>query len=92
MSESTRATIDTGDTVYHRPSKETWLVACVDGDRLSWCGWPEGTAMLADCDLVQKAAPGEKEKLLRTLADMNNQDDHRCRFARRALGKTTSNG
>lgn len=82
--------IDTGDTVYHKPSRETWRVACVRGDRLSWCGWPEGQANLADCELVQKAAPGEKEKLLQTLADMNNQDDHRCRFARYELGKTAA--
>lgn len=82
--------IDTADTVYHRPSRETWRVACVQGNRLSWCGWPEGSADVADCDLVQKAPPGEKEKLLQTMADMGNQDDHRCRYARHALGKSGS--
>ena len=36
--------IDTGDVVRHAPTGETWTVALVDRDRLSWCGWPEGTA------------------------------------------------
>ena len=35
-------TIDTGDTVKHGPTGETWVVAYVQGDRLAWCGWPEG--------------------------------------------------
>lgn len=53
-------TIDTGDTVLHGPTGERWVVACVQGDRLSWCGWPEGTANLADCVLVEKASPESK--------------------------------
>lgn len=36
--------IDTGDTVKHKPTGEEWLVAGVKGDRLMWCGWPEGWA------------------------------------------------
>lgn len=84
------AEIDTGDTVHHKPTGETWRVACVQEDHLSWCGWPEGQAFLRDCELVQKAAPGEREKLLHDLANMSNQDDHRCRFARYELGKKDS--
>jgi hypothetical protein len=60
--------IDTGDTVFHRPTREEWLVACVQGDHLSWCGWPEGMARLADCLLVDKATHAEREKLLRDMA------------------------
>jgi hypothetical protein len=41
-------TIDTADHVLHGPSGETWVVAYVEGDRLAWCGWPEGEAKLAD--------------------------------------------
>jgi hypothetical protein len=77
--------IDTGDTVRHKPTGEKWLVACVEGERLSWCGWPEGTANVSDCELIQKAPPVEKESLLRRLADMRNGNDHRCRYARHAL-------
>lgn len=73
--------IDTGDSVFHRPTREWWSVACVRGDRLSWCGWPEGSASLSDCLLVTKATPDERMKLLRELADMRSADDHRQRFA-----------
>jgi hypothetical protein len=36
--------IDTGDTVHHGPTGEDWLVAFVDGDKLSPLGWPETVA------------------------------------------------
>jgi hypothetical protein len=47
-----------GDTVFHRPSKETWCVSYADQERdeLSWVGWPEGYAKLSDCDLVQRCS------------------------------------
>lgn len=73
--------ITTTDTVFHRPSRETWLVACVIGDRLMWCGWPEGQAKLSDCLLVTKATHAERLNLLQRMADMN-VDDERARYAR----------
>lgn len=76
--------IDTGDSVKHGPTGEIWLVACVDGDRLHWCGWPEGEAMLSDCTLVRKATPEERRKLLKEIASMNS-DCHRKRHAMRTL-------
>lgn len=79
-------TIDTGDHVKHGPTGESWLVAFVEGDRLAWCGWPEGSADLADCTLVQKAAPGEREALLRSMAEIGD-GDMRGRYARRAQAK-----
>lgn len=79
-------TIDTGDHVKHGPTGETWVVAFVEGGRLAWCGWPEGLADLADCTLVQKAAPGEREALLRSMAEIGG-DDARGRYARRVLAK-----
>jgi hypothetical protein len=78
--------IDTGDHVHHGPSNENWVVACVEGDKLSWCGWPEGWAELSDCILVKKATAEERDKLLREMADMRTERDHRCRYARRILG------
>lgn len=78
------AGIDTGDTVLHRPTGEEWLVAFVDNDRLAWCGWPEGFALLADCELLTKAAPGEREALLKQMAVMRSSDS-RSRYAKRAL-------
>ncbi len=76
--------IDTADHVLHGPSGETWVVAYVDGDRLAWCGWPEGEAKLADCTLLKKATTAQRDKLLLELADCTN--DRRGRYARQRLG------
>jgi hypothetical protein len=78
--------IQTGDVVFHRPSGERWVTAFVEGRYLSWCGWPEGMAHLEDCELVEKATPESRDKLLRQMADMNS-DDSRRRYARRVLGE-----
>lgn len=76
--------IDTGDYVLHKPSGECWIVACVQGNDLSWCGWPEGMARLIDCELIEKATPEYKEQLLHELANMN-YPDHRSRYAKYRL-------
>ena len=77
-------TIDTGDAVRHGPTGETWLVARVDGDRLAWVGWPPGWADLADCTLMRKATPEQREKLLREIADGQH---HLAGWARERLAK-----
>lgn len=74
--------IDTGDHVHHAPSDETWVVAFVDGDRLYWCGWPEGTAALADCTLVRKATAEQRHSVL---LDMAKGSGVRASYAQRAL-------
>jgi hypothetical protein len=51
-----------GDTVYHRPSKETWEVAYAHAGYLSWFGWPEGQARVEDCDLTKRCTDEEHEK------------------------------
>jgi hypothetical protein len=66
--------IDTGDHVLHKPTGETWIVARVDGDRLAWCGWPEGWARLSDCRLVKKARTRYRDSVLMELAG----SDHHC--------------
>ena len=76
--------IDTGDVVYHAPSKERWTVACVDGDRLSWCGWPDGEAALDDCTLVKKATQEERLGVLNALASMSSSC-HRKNHAQATL-------
>jgi hypothetical protein len=81
--------IDTGDVVHHTPTGESWVVACVNGDRLSWCGWPEGTALLSDCTLVVKATPEERNNLLEQLADMQSPD-HRKNHALALLVSITA--
>ena len=77
--------IDTGDSVLHGPTGETWVVAYVQGDRLAWCGWPEGEARLEDCKLVTAASDEYREKLLREMSEMST-DDARKRYARWRLG------
>lgn len=79
-----RRTIDTGDTVYHGPSGEEWIVAFVRSEMLAWCGWPAGMVKLAECKLVKKATKEERLSLLRTMADIG-QDDMRWRYAKQAL-------
>jgi hypothetical protein len=81
--------IDTGDSVKHGPTGETWVVAYVDGDRLAWCGWPKGEAALADCTLVEKASPEARDKLLHDMAEMRldpDEYDRRRSMARARLG------
>ena len=60
----------TGDIVKHGPSGEIWTVAFVEGDRLSWCGWPPGSANITDCALVESCDDKKYDKLLRDLAAM----------------------
>lgn len=83
--------IDTGDTVKHGPTGETWIVAYVRGDRLAWVGWPEGEASLEHCTLVQKAPPGYQDKLLREMAAMR-ADDARKRYAAHRLANSATAG
>lgn len=78
--------IDTGDVVLHGPTQESWTVAFVKDDRLSWCGWPEGTALLSDCTLVEKATPEVRRGLLLRLASVRG-DNSRKRHALEVLTK-----
>lgn len=79
--------IDTGDHVHHTPSGEDWLVAYVKGDRLAWCGWPDGQAALADCTLTRKATALERDDLLQEMATISGNDSRR-NYARQRLGLT----
>jgi hypothetical protein len=65
--------IDTGDTVFHERSGETWLVAQVRDDKVYWCGWPPGRADLSDCQLTKKATPEERQALLQELAKSKHE-------------------
>lgn len=68
-------TIDVCDVVYHAPSGESWVVACVDGDRLYWVGYPYGgSAALSDCRLVTKASNKNRQSLLEKLAKLTGFD------------------
>lgn len=52
-----------GDTVIHKPSGERWSVAYADYGTgyLSWCGWPDGEARIADCELRAACTDAQHE-------------------------------
>lgn len=81
--------IDTADVVKHGPTGEQWVVAYVREGRLAWIGWPQGEAALEDCTLVEAATDEKRIALLNQMAEMNDQSDPRCRFARWRLGLRT---
>lgn len=72
-----RAEFDTGDIVLHTPTGEEWLVAYVNGDRLAWCGWPEGEAKTGDCILLKKATEEGRTDLLQSMARMTGTDQRK---------------
>lgn len=75
-----------GDTVKHRPTGETWTVAFVEGENLSWVGWPYGYAKISDCDLVEECSLSEHVALLRRIEVYRPEGgDRRPEMARRAL-------
>ena len=61
----------TGDTVIYNQNGERWIVAYVDGDYMSWVGWPEGEARTADCTLVRECSDNEHVMLLEEIARSN---------------------
>lgn len=80
-----RMAIRCGDHVKHEPTGETWVVAHVDGDRLAWCGWPDGEAKISDCMLVKKCSDEENIQLLREIAMSNT--GRRSRMAQATLAQ-----
>ena len=88
---TTDTTIRTGDTVYHHPTKEKWVVAYADDERdeLAWIGWPPGHAKLSDCTLLKSCSDEDHLKELRALSQMQGSPpdgwDHRKGYAIRAL-------
>lgn len=76
--------IDTGDTVFHSPSEEHWVVAYCRNGRVCCCGWPETLANESDCELVRKATADERQKLIEQLARIEGS---RGSYARGELAK-----
>lgn len=75
--------IRTGDYVTHKPSGERWVVAYVKGEYLAWCGWPEGEALLADCERYRTATDDEHWDLVERIA--KSDAGARTRYCRRLL-------
>jgi hypothetical protein len=62
--------IRAGDTVYHRPSGESWTVAYCDGEWLAWCGWPAGEAKISDCELKKSCSDDQHRDILEQWAEI----------------------
>lgn len=79
----------TGDSVYHIPSQEEWVVAWADyqSGYMAPCGWPECEAKIVDCVVVRRANDAEADKLIRDLEKSGRRDASRARrlVARAAL-------
>ena len=78
--------IRAGDVVHHEPSDEDWVVAYVQGDRIAWCGWPEGEAELKDCWLKKSCTDEEHRARLEEIAKSSGK---RARMAQLALAELT---
>lgn len=77
----------TGDTVFHKPSGEMWIVAYVedDGRYLAACGWPFELVPVDQCELRERASDKDRHELLLELAAMSGQDMRKS-YAVRVLG------
>lgn len=84
--------IRAGDIVHHEPTGEDWVVAYVEGDRLSWCGWPEGEANLNDCWLKKTVSDEEHRKILIEIAKSEGRRGRRAREALAALSHSSHHG
>lgn len=73
-----------GDTVFHRPSGETWIVAHADETEVMPVGWPETIAKRSDCDLVEHCSEEEHAELLGRYRQKKDKTDLRTRLV---LGK-----
>lgn len=95
MSNESKTSVRAGDVVYHRPSKERWVVAAVSptGEKLACCGWPESIAEVADCDIIEdrRATDSEHiERLEKVIAHCFGQ--LRGSWARQELARTKAGG
>lgn len=84
--------MDTGDRVL-TPIGEVWVVAYVNGEHLTCCGWPESQVRVDQCRLVEAATPAYRLSLLQQMAAMSGSDSrktyalHRLKEAETILPK-----
>lgn len=81
---ATDSPIHTGDTVFHVPTGETWLVAYAENGHVVPCGWPCTMAKASECRLTRLASDTEREELLGQLLKINDCSDVRYQYAVRA--------
>lgn len=69
--------IEIADAVHHGPTGEDWVVARVTEKHIYPAGWPPCRADLADCKLLTKATPEQRERMLRDLRRLPHGDERR---------------
>ena len=69
--------IEIADAVRHGPTGEDWVVARVTEAHVYPAGWPPCRADLADCTLLEKATPEQREQMLRDLRRLPHDDERR---------------
>ncbi len=88
----TAARLRAGDTVFYRPTKETWTLACDEDDRgrVMPCGFPASTVLAAQCDLITAAADQARLTMLTVWATMKSAPFHGDPRITRAQQQLTS--
>ena len=69
--------IEIADTVKHKPTGETWVVARVTDTSVYPAGWPPCCAELKDCELVEKATQKQQYTMIEACKKLP-QSDSRC--------------
>lgn len=71
---SSEVPVKAGDSVRHRPSGESWLVAAVspNGAELVCCGWPETIAKVGDCEVIERCSEPSREEMIERCKDGND--------------------
>ena len=77
-----------GDTVFHKPLGETWILAVDEFDgKVSPCGWPETIAESTDCELKQRACDAKRHSQLLESSKIKASHDIRRTMAEFQLNK-----
>lgn len=93
MANKLTARIRTGDTVFHAPSEETWIVAWADYESgyMAPCGWPTCQAPIADCRLLKSASDEEAAVLIDQLSKSGRTDAHKAAAIAKSIGRAALN-
>ncbi len=78
-----RKTFRAGDHVFHKPTGETWVLACdQEGNNVICAGWPESLARASDCEIRHTADDTER---LDMLTKVSTSGQTRGAWAKRQL-------
>lgn len=74
-----------GDTVHYKPNGEIWTVAYVEGEWMSWYGWPPGEARVSDCELIEACSDEDHKKSLEVWCSRAGRYDPEHSHDRRSM-------